>query len=48
MWREKVDYTQDEWRKKNLEFLTNRFQEEARQLPPEIKQRATPIDGFCE
>jgi hypothetical protein len=48
MWREKVDYTQDEWRKKNLEFLTNRFQEEARQLPPEIKQRARAIDGFGE
>jgi hypothetical protein len=30
MWREKVDYTQDEWRKKNLDFLTNRFQEEVR------------------
>jgi hypothetical protein len=30
MWREKVDYTQDEWRKKNLDFLTNKFQEEVR------------------
>jgi len=30
MWREKVNYTQDEWRKKNLDFLTNKFQEEVR------------------
>jgi hypothetical protein len=29
-WKEKVDYTQDEWRKKNLDFLTNKFQEEVR------------------
>ena len=26
-WKEKVDYTQEEWLKKNLEFLTNKFQE---------------------
>ena len=30
-WNEKVDYTQKEWLKKNLDFLTNRFQEEVRQ-----------------
>jgi len=26
-WKEKVDYTQEEWLNKNLEFLTNKFQE---------------------
>ena len=26
-WKEKVDCTQEEWLKKNLEFLTNKFQE---------------------
>ena len=30
-WNEKVDYTQKEWLKKNLDFLTNRFQKEVRQ-----------------
>ena len=30
-WKEKVDYTQKEWLKKNLDFLTNRFQKEVRQ-----------------
>jgi hypothetical protein len=30
MWREEVDYTQDEWLKKNLDFLTDRFQETVR------------------
>jgi uncharacterized protein CbrC (UPF0167 family) len=29
-WKEKVDYTQEQWLKKNLDFLTNRFQEEVR------------------
>lgn len=30
-WNEKVDYTQKDWLKKNLDFLTNKFQEEVRQ-----------------
>ena len=30
-WKEKVDYTQKDWLKKNLDFLTNKFQEEVRQ-----------------
>lgn len=46
-WKETVDYTQSEWLKNNMEFLTNRFQE-VRELPPEIKQRARAIDGFGE
>ena len=46
-WKETVDYTQADWLKKNLDFLTNRFQE-VRQLPPELKQRARAIDGFGE
>ena len=29
-WKEPVNYTQEDWLKKNLEFLTNRFQEEVR------------------
>jgi hypothetical protein len=29
-WQEKVDYTQEQWLKKNLEFLTNKFQDEYR------------------
>ncbi len=47
-WKEKVDYTQGEWLKKNLDFLTNRFQDEVRQLPPETRQRVRAIDGFGE
>ena len=46
-WKETVDYTQSEWLKDNMEFLTNRFQE-VRELPPELKQRARAIDGFGE
>ena len=46
-WKETVDYTQSEWLKNNMEFLTNRFQE-VRELPPELKQRARAIDGFGE
>ena len=46
-WKETVDYTQSEWLKDNMEFLTNKFQE-VRELPPEIKQRARAIDGFGE
>ena len=30
MWREKVDYTQADWLKKNLEFLTDKFQKTVR------------------
>jgi hypothetical protein len=30
MWREKVDYSQAEWLKKNLEFLTDKFQKTVR------------------
>ena len=30
-WKEKVDYTQKDWLKKNLDFLTNKFQEEVSQ-----------------
>jgi len=29
-WKESVNYTQADWLKKNLEFLTNKFQEEVR------------------
>lgn len=29
-WKETVDYTQADWLKKNLEFLTNKFQETVR------------------
>lgn len=46
-WKETVDYTQADWLKNNMEFLTKRFQE-VRELPPEIKQRARAIDGFGE
>jgi hypothetical protein len=46
-WKETVDYTQSEWLKDNMEFLTNRFQE-VRELPSELKQRARAIDGFGE
>lgn len=46
-WKETVDYTQSEWLKDNMEFLTNKFQE-VRELPPELKQRARAIDGFGE
>ncbi len=30
-WKEKVDYTHEDWLKKNLDFLTNKFQEEVSQ-----------------
>jgi len=29
-WKESVNYTQADWLKENLEFLTNKFQEEIR------------------